>query len=88
MESNRELPKGMKLVEPIACFCMKTRIKNKKNPNFNQKLFINVCMAADVDPPTHTKQKKGKDSEKGVQWSVPYSAGKMRLDQNKGIFTP
>ncbi len=85
MESNRELPKGMKLVEPIARFCIRTRLKNKNNPSFDQKLYINICMAADVEQPTNKKQKKGKDSEKGVQWSVPYSAGKMRLDQNKGI---
>jgi hypothetical protein len=50
----------MKLVEPIACFCVKTRIKNKKNPNYNQKFFINMCMSADVDKPVHGKNKNKK----------------------------
>lgn len=65
---------------------MKTRIKNKKNPNYNQKLFINVCQSADIEKPSQDKDKKHNDNlGKGQQWHIPYSVGKIRMDQDKGI---
>ena len=50
-----------------------------------QKLFINVCMAPDLEKPTQEKDKKHKDGAKGQQWHIPYSVNKIRMDQDKGI---
>ena len=85
LEGSQELPKGMKLIHPTACFCIKTKLKNKKNPAFNQKLFINICMTPELEKPSQEKSKNGKENAKGQQWHIPYSCGKPRMDQDKGI---
>jgi len=84
LEGQQELPKGMSLIHPTACFCLKTKIKNKKNPDWNQKLFINICQAPDIEKPAQEKGiKSNKENAKGTQWHIPYSVGKIRMDQDK-----
>ncbi len=87
LENQQELPKGMQLIHPKPCFCLKSKIKNKKNTSFNQKLFVNICMAPELEKPTQEKE-KNKENEKGQQWHIPYSCGKIRMDQDKGNPTP
>jgi len=43
-------------------------------------------MAPDIEKPSQDKDKKNnKENAKGVQWHIPYSVGKIRMDQDKGI---
>ena len=43
-------------------------------------------MTPELEKPTQEKDKKSnKENEKGVQWHIPYSCGKIRMDQDKGI---
>lgn len=55
----------MKLMEPKPGFCLKTVIKNKKKAEYEQKLFINVCSAYDIERPHSSKDKKKKAGERG-----------------------
>ena len=81
MEREKDLPKGMKLVQPKAGFVMKTNLKNKKNNAEKQKFFINICSAEEIDKPT-SEPTPGQSAKKGLHWRIPYSCGKPRLDQD------
>jgi len=59
---------------------VKTTLTSKKDKSQFQKLFINICSCKIVKRPSfETKQK---DSQQGQSWSFPYSAGKIRYDQD------
>jgi len=55
LEEQGDLPKGTKLIKPIALFCIKTTSKKLvsdiNKTYFDQKTFINVCMHEDIQKP-------------------------------------
>jgi len=42
-------------------------------------------MTPELEKPSQEKSKNGKENAKGQQWHIPYSCGKPRMDQDKGI---
>ena len=76
LEESGELPQGKKLLRPGPHSCIKTVATSKRKI----KVFINLCQAAELLPPT-LERKNG-----GGNWSVPYAMGQPRHDQDrKGI---
>jgi hypothetical protein len=59
LEKERELPPGMKLIQPMAAFCLKTYVKNKKNPKAKTKFFVNCCMSPELERPGQKNSDKG-----------------------------
>ena len=55
LEESGDLPKGTKLIKPIAAFCIKTTSKKMvsdiNKTFFDQKTFINICMHEDIQKP-------------------------------------
>lgn len=43
MESEKELPKHMKIVELTPKFCFRTFIVSQKNKKHEMKFFVNMC---------------------------------------------
>lgn len=80
LENEGELPKSMKLIQPLSFFCLLTKIASNEDKKFTQKIYINVCTNSEVE-----KARQNKNEEQKSQWSVPYFLGKQRYDQDTGI---
>lgn len=77
LETDGELPKGMKLIQPTAFLLMSSRIASEDDKVYSQKLYINICTHEDVER-AHPAETTG---GKGANWQVPYFLGKQRYDQ-------
>ena len=78
LESEGELPKGMKLIQPKEFFCFTSKIAAEEDKKYLQKIYINVCTHPDADKARPGDIKDGKSP-----WHVPYFLGKQRYDQDK-----
>jgi hypothetical protein len=73
-EANKDLPKNVKLAQPIRGMCIKSEKFSIKRPGVRQKVFINICSYDGVNPPEENKQ---------GMWSLPHLLNKGRNDQDK-----
>jgi hypothetical protein len=77
LETEGELPKGMKLIQPAAFLCMASRIASEDDKRYTQKIYINICTHEDVE-----RAHPGESSSGRSSWQVPYFLGKQRYDQD------
>ena len=80
MEGDNKVPKDMRIVKPKGGFVLKTRKrgpKAKASDAPNEKVFINVCSAEEVQTPSATKKGAGQS------WSLPHIIGAPHMVQDK-----
>uniref|UniRef100_A0A7S2S5N0 Protein kintoun n=1 Tax=Mucochytrium quahogii TaxID=96639 RepID=A0A7S2S5N0_9STRA len=80
LEKDNKVPENVNLVHPKAGFCLKLKRKEKNAEGIFEhagKLFVNICQIDQVEKPKATK--KGA----GVSWSLPYSLGPMRHENDR-----
>ncbi len=76
MEEKGEIPDGGELLKPEGVFCLSTKICSQKNFEFQQKIYINICVEPKIEDSTFEQ------SDGGQNWSVPHVVGQMRFDQD------
>jgi hypothetical protein len=82
MERDRELPKGLILIQPDASFCITSHIASEKERKFEQKMYVNICMHPTVDKPQfHTVTQP--NGTQGRNWRLPHQMSKVRYNQDK-----
>jgi len=74
LEADGKTPDGKEFMEPEAAFAVKTRKDDKEK----SKLFCNIVQCDRVEKATVKK------SDKGAQWSLPYTLGPLRQEKDKG----
>ena len=72
LEKDNKVPKGTKLVRPVAGFCVKT-----KKLGSGEKVFVNICAAPDAGKAT------SKATNKGQSWDLPHLMGPPHMEQDK-----
>lgn len=82
MESEKELPKHMKIVELTPKFCFRTFIVSQKNKKHEMKFFVNMCETPYLEEPS-SERVPDNEGRVGESWKIPNSSGKIRYDQDK-----
>lgn len=72
LEKDNKVPKGTKLVRPVAGFCVKT-----KKLGSGEKVFVNICAAPDAG------KASSKATNKGQSWDLPHLMGPPHMEQDK-----
>ena len=79
-ERDKKVPKNMQIIKPKSGFVVKCRKRGPKaadGDRADEKLFINVCSAVEVETPSSSKEKKG------MSWSLPHMIGAPHMVQDK-----
>jgi dynein assembly factor 2, axonemal len=79
MESDDKVPKDMKIIKPKGGFVVKTKKIGSvvKGDASQDKCFINVCCAEELEKPSF------KNTAKGQNWSLPHMIGPPHMVQDK-----
>ncbi len=78
LQEKKELPEDQKIIKPRKYFCIQSSIASETDYNFTQTLYINVSIHDDID-----ECKIAERTQRGNQWRLPYSVGKLIYDQDK-----
>ena len=81
LQRDRELPKGMILVQPKAAFCITSEIASHKEHKFEQKMYINICHHDCVEKSEIVDVVE--NGKKGKSWRLPHILSKIRYNQDK-----
>lgn len=74
LEADGKTPEGKEFMEPEAGFAVKTR----KDDKDKTKIFCNIVHCDRVEKATVN------NTDKGAQWSLPYTLGPLRQEKDKG----
>lgn len=77
LETEGELPKGMKLIQPVSFMCMASKIASEEDKKYTQTIYINICTHEEVQRAHPGEADQGRSA-----WQVPYFLGKQRYDQD------
>jgi hypothetical protein len=76
LEGENKVPAGKELVRPTPGFVAK--LYKKKTDGQGDKVFINIVSSDKITKPTSI------NSDKGQNWSLPYSVGPPHMESDKG----
>jgi len=76
LETEKKVPKNMKLVKPTAGFCVKVKTDDEKQ----RKVFINVCHSQDVE--RATAKSVTQDGKRGQSWTLPHIVSPQRVERD------
>jgi dynein assembly factor 2 len=82
LEGENKVPEDKILIQPTPGFVTKTIWEDEKQ---KQKVFVNICTSAKINPPSSTKVEATKHTKAGSSWSLPYSAGPERVEKDHGM---